>query len=93
MGTRVDFGSFLRVFGVPLWGHFCSIGVIIFVIRGFGAPKYKYFWDVCFKVTFLDDFWSDYGVSGTLKTSIWHESGCKNNYFVEMCFVTILGSI
>ena len=84
MGTRVDFGSVLRVFGVPLWGHFCSIGVMIFVIRWFGTPKYKYFWDFCFKVTFLDDFRSDSGVSGTGKTSVSLERGCKNKVFTEV---------
>jgi hypothetical protein len=46
-----------------------------------------------FKVTFLDDFRSDSGVLGTLKTSIWRERGCKNKYFTEVGIMMILGSI
>ena len=49
--------------------------------------------DVCFKVTFLDDFRSDSRVPGTLKTSIWRERGCKNQFFTEVGILMILGSV
>ena len=49
------------------------------------------FLDVCFQVTFLDDVWSDSGVSGTPKTSIWLERGYKNKCFTEVVFsITLL---
>ncbi len=51
------------------------------------------FLDVCFQVTFLDDFWSDSGVSGTPKTSIWFERGSKNKFFTEVGILMTLGSI
>ena len=49
--------------------------------------------DVCFQVTFLDDFWSDSGVSGTPKTSIWLERGSKNKFFTEVGILMTLGFI
>ena len=51
------------------------------------------FLDVCFQVTCLDDFWSDSGVSGTPKTSIWLERGSKNKFFTEVGILMTLGSI
>ena len=51
------------------------------------------FLDVCFQVTFLDDVWSDSGVSGTPKTSIWLERGYKNTFFTEVGSLMTLGSI
>ncbi len=67
-----------------MWGNFCSIGVIIFVIRGFRASKYRSFGDFYFKVAFLDDVRSDSGVPRTPKTSIWHKRGCKTLYFIKV---------
>ena len=84
MGTRVICLSILSGFGVPVWGHFGSIGVHFFCGKRVRTQKIEVFFGCLFKVTFLDDFRSDYGVPGIRKTSIWHERGCKNKFFSEV---------
>ena len=72
-----------------LWQHWGPL----FCDKRVRTLKIEVFSDVCFKVTFLDDFRSDSGVPGTLKTSIWRERGCKNQFFTEIGILMILGSV
>jgi hypothetical protein len=49
--------------------------------------------DVCFQITVVSDVCSDSEVSVLLKTNIWLQSDCKNQFVAEVAILLILCSI
>ena len=72
-----------------LWKHWGPL----FCDKRVRTLRIEVFFGCLFKVTFFDDFRSDSRVPGTLKTSIWRERGCKNQFFTEVGILMILGSV